>query len=185
MVLSFSLSKSLRGGLIVTCLMLAGAVLPSTAAPVPLSSVLGSPVEGAWRTLQGTEVMIAPCDQAYCGSLSWIVIPKEFSALCEADKTAFSTKMMDAKNPDPVLKTRSILGMQMMTLQPTADPRTFTARIYSSEDGQTYDGLIWVINGDTTLRLGGGCVGPICAVTQEWPRVPPRETAPDFTCRPD
>jgi uncharacterized protein (DUF2147 family) len=165
-------------------LMLAGSVLPSTAAPVPLSSVLGAPVEGAWRTLQGSEVTIAPCNGAYCGTLSWVVIPKDFTALCEQDRTAFGSQMVDTNNPDPTLKTRPILGLQMMTLQPTNDPRTFTAHIYNSEDGKNYDGLVWVVNNDTTLRLGGGCIGSICAVTQDWPRVPVRQNTPDFTCKP-
>jgi hypothetical protein len=32
------------------------------------------------------------------------------------------------------------------------------------------------------LRLGGGCLMGLCAVTQDWPRVPPRDNTPDFTC---
>lgn len=162
--------------------MLGGVVLSAQAAPVPLSSVLGSPVEGSWRTLQGTEVTVAPCAQAYCGTLSWVVVPKAYTPICEQDKAAFAVQMTDLNNPDPALKTRPILGMQILELQTTGDPRTFTAQIYNSEDGKSYDGVVWVVNNDTTLRLGGGCIGSLCAVTQDWPRVPVRANTPDFTC---
>jgi uncharacterized protein (DUF2147 family) len=183
--LSFPLLKSLLGALAAATLMLAAAVVPSNAAPVALSSILGSPIEGSWRTLQGTEVTVAPCDEAYCGTLTWVVVPKQFTPICEQDKAAFALQMTDLNNPDPALKTRPILGMEILKLQPTGDPRTFNAHIYNSEDGKSYDGLVWVVNNDTTLRLGGGCLGSLCAVTQDWPRVPARLTTPDFTCRPE
>jgi len=159
------------------------ATLPALAAPVALTSI-GSPLEGTWRTLNGTEVSIAPCDQGFCGTLSWVVIPKEFSAQCEQDKAAFGAQMLDLQNPDASLKARPVVGMMMMTLRPSSDPKTFTANIYNAQDGKNYDGVAWVINGDSTLRLGGGCMGSICAMTQDWPRVPVREGPPDFTCQP-
>jgi uncharacterized protein (DUF2147 family) len=144
----------------------------------------GSPVLGSWKTQNGTEVTIAPCGKGYCGSLSWVVIPKDYSSICEQDKAAFGAQMLDVNNQDASLKTRKIVGMQMMTLKPTNDPRTFTGSIYNAEDGKTYDGIIWIVNNDQTLRLGGGCLGNICVVTQDWPRVPVRDNTPDFSCRP-
>lgn len=153
------------------------------AAPVPLSSVVASPIEGAWRTQNGTEVTIAPCDAGFCGTLSWVVIPKEHSAECEKDKPAFGALMLDYQNPDFALKLRQIVGLQMMTLAPTADPNTFNATIYNAEDGQNYEGTATVL-AQNTLRLGNGCVMNVCVVSQDWPRVPPRPDAPAFTCRP-
>ncbi|HVY52324.1 MAG TPA: DUF2147 domain-containing protein [Devosia sp.] len=170
----------------VACLMfLAVAAIgpPVVAAPMPLSSMIGSPIEGSWRTQNGTEVTIAPCPEGYCGTLSWIVIPPEYSAQCEQDKAAFGAQMLDQRNPNKALRNRPLVGMQMMTLKPTNDPLAFTAHIYNSEDGKSYDGNAWVVDNNNTLRLGGGCVGSICVVTQDWPRVPPRAGAPDFTCR--
>lgn len=154
------------------------------AAPLPLSSVLASPVEGAWKTQNGTEITIAPCDAGFCGTLSWVVIPKEHSAECEKDKAGFGALMLDYQNPKMALKLRQIVGMQMMTLVPTSDPNTFNATIYNVEDGRTYEGTAAVL-AQNTLRLGNGCVMNDCAASQDWPRVPPRPNAPDFTCRPE
>jgi uncharacterized protein (DUF2147 family) len=157
--------------------------VPVAAAPVPLGAVVGSPVEGSWKTQNGTEVTIAPCAEGYCGTLSWIVIPPQYSAQCEQNKAAFGAKMLDQRNPDQALRGRSLIGMQMMTLKPTGDPLAFTVHIYNSEDGKSYDGNAWVVDNNGTLRLGGGCMGSMCVMTQDWPRVPVREGAPDFTCR--
>ena len=158
------------------------AAMPAGAAPIALSSILASPIEGTWKTLNGTELTVAPCPEGFCGTLSWIVIPKQYSAMCEQDKAAFGAAMVDLKNPDPSLRTRPMLGLQILTLKPTNDPLAFTAHIYSAEDGKSYDGNVWVVNNNQTLRLGGGCIGSICAVTQDWPKVPTREGTPDFTC---
>jgi uncharacterized protein (DUF2147 family) len=156
--------------------------LPAAAAPVALSSLISSPIEGTWRTENGTEVTIAPCPEGFCGSLSWVVIPKANSAQCNQDKAAFGALMTDMNNQNKALRKRPILGMQMLTVKPTGDPLSFTASIYNAEDGKTYDGLIWVVNGNSTLRLGGGCIASMCVITQDWPRVPERPDTPDFTC---
>lgn len=164
-------------------LVISATLLPAGAAPIALTSLV-SPVEGSWQTLNGTEITVAPCDQGFCGSLSWIVIPKEYAGLCQMNKDAFGTQMLDTKNPDPTLRTRSMIGMQMLTLKPTDAPDRFDIHIYNAQDGQSYDGEAWVKNGNNTLTVGGGCVGPVCAVTQDWPRVPVRPDAPNFACTP-
>ncbi len=144
---------------------------------------LPAPVEGTWRTLNGTEVTVAPCPQGYCGTLSWIVVPSEEAGLCHADRDAFRQLLLDYRNANKSLQTRPLLGAPILTLKPTGDPTTYTATIYNAEDGKSYDGLIWVVDGNRVLRLGGGCLVGLCAVTQDWPRVPDREGTPDFTCQ--
>ncbi len=149
----------------------------------PAIAQSGSPAEGSWRTLNGTEIAITPCPTGFCGTLSWVVIPRAQSEQCRAmDKLSFASLMMDYKNPDKTLQTRPILGMPMMTLTPTNDPRAFRASVYNPEDGSTNNVSVWIIDHDRTLRLGGGCVGSMCVVTQDWPRAPVREGTPDFTC---
>jgi len=164
--------------------MLAGGLFAGAAgaAPVALTSLM-SPAQGTWRTQNGTEVTIAPCDQGLCGTLSWVVIPKKNADLCRmTDKQAFASLMMDYNNPDKAQQTRPILGLNMLTLTATADPSTFTARVYNPEDGSTNDVSVFIVNNGTTLRIGGGCIGSICAVTQDWPKVPDRPVTPDFSC---
>jgi uncharacterized protein (DUF2147 family) len=142
-----------------------------------------SPAEGTWKTQNGTEIHVAACGKGYCGSLSWVVIPQAQAGMCRGtDKAAFASLMMDYQNPDQALKTRPILGMQMLTLTPTSDPAAFGGKVYNAQDGSTNDISVWILNEGTTLRIGGACLGSVCAVTQDWPRVPDRENTPDFTC---
>lgn len=157
----------------------------AAAAPVPLSSLAppASPAEGTWRTSNGTEVTIGPCAQGLCGTLSWIVIPKKNAEQCRTtDKQSFASLILDYNNPDKALQTRSLLGMTMLTLKPTGDPNSFNVRVYNPEDGSTNDAQLFILNGGSTLRIGGGCIGSMCVKSEDWPRVPDRPDAPDFTC---
>jgi uncharacterized protein (DUF2147 family) len=156
---------------------------PTHAAPVPLSSVMGPSVLGTWRTMEGDEISVAPCGDALCGTLSYIVIPKKNAADCKSmDHQAFGALMLDYTNPDKSLQTRPLLGVQMMSIKTTPDPNTYTASVYNPQDGSTNDIQVFIVNGGSTLRVGGGCIGSMCAVTQDWPKVPDRPDAPDFTC---
>jgi len=141
-----------------------------------------SSIQGTWRTANGTEINIAPCDSGFCGTLSWIVIPPEQAGMCKMmPKADFGSLMLDYKNPDKARQTRSLLGVQMLAVKATNDPNAYTASVYNAEDGSTNDVQLWVVDGNT-LRIGGACVANICAVTQDWPRVADRAATPDFTC---
>lgn len=139
------------------------------------------PIEGTWQTLTGTEINVQPCGAEFCGFFSFIAIPPgKDSEVCRSmAKTDFATLILDYKNPDQSLQTRPLLGLQAVSIKPAKDPNAYTANIYNAEEGKAYDVLLWV-KGDT-LTLGGGCLGSLCAVTQDWPRVPDR-AAPDFSC---
>lgn len=135
-------------------------------------------IEGTWQTQQGTEVTVAPCASGYCGILSWIVIPKEHSAECTADKLGFEAKMLDYQNPDKSLRTRSLIGLQMMSMRPTGNPNRYDVHIYDSEHGKYYDGAVEVDGNTLNLQQ---CLG-ICVTVQSWPRVATRPLIPDVSC---
>jgi len=137
-----------------------------------------APIEGTWQTQGGTEVNIAPCSAGYCGALSWIVIPKEYSGKCNADRAGFGAAMVDTKNPDPSLRNRSLVGLQILTLKPTNDPTRYDVHIYSSEDGKSYDGEAKVDGNSLDLQQ---CLG-LCVTIQTWPRVADRSGPADFSC---
>ena len=172
---------ALRGAVAGAAMIVAGSVAPALADAVPLSALVASPVEGTWKTQDGPEITVTPCPQGFCGTLSWVVIPKAYQSMCEQNKAAFGALMLDEKNADPALRTRPILGLQMLTLTPTGDPNAFTAKVYNPQDGSTNDISVWIV-AQNTMRIGGACLGTICAVTQDWPRVAPREVNPDFSC---
>jgi len=95
---------------------------------------------------------------------------------------AFAALMLDYSNPDKSLQTRPLLGLNMMQIKPTGDPNTYTASVYNPQDGSTNDVEVFILNGGSTLQIGGACMGTMCAVTQDWPKVPDRPDAPTFTC---
>lgn len=143
-----------------------------------VAPAVAAPVEGTWQTQGGTEVTVVPCGSSYCGLLSWIVIPPDHSADCRADREKFASQMLDYTNPDPALRSRPLVGMQMMSLKPTNNPTRYDVHLYNTQDGKSYDGVV-VVDGNT-LNLQS-CVG-ICFTVQSWPRVPTRPGPPDFTC---
>jgi len=142
------------------------------------SAASAAPIEGTWQTQEGTEVNVTPCGADYCGVLSWIVIPHQYAATCNADREKFGAQMLDTKNPDPSQRGRSLVGMQMMTLKPTSDPTRYDVHLYSSEDGKSYDGSAKIDGNSLNLQQ---CLG-ICITVQSWPRVPDRVGTPDFSC---
>jgi len=146
---------------------------PATAIPV-------APIVGTWRTLTGTEINVTPCGKKFCGTFSFIVIPAKDAETCRSTpKTEFAALILDYQNPDKSLQSRPLLGFKALTLTPTDKDDAYKANIYNAEEGKTYN-VEMRVSGDT-LTLGAGCFGSVCAVTQDWPRVPDR-AAPDFTC---
>ena len=166
--------------------MLALGALGALAAPVPAqdptASHISAPIEGTWRTLTGTEINVQPCGTGFCGTFSYIVVPPgKDSQVCQSmPKSDFATLILDYKNANQKLQTRSLLGLAAVSIKPTRDPNAYTANIYNAEEGKSYDVLLWTQR--DRLTLGGGCLGSMCAVTQDWPRVPDRENTPDFAC---
>ena len=161
---------------------IAGALVLMAATLAAAAPAQGAAIEGTWRAPNGAEISVSPCPEGYCGTLSWIVMPRDQAALCASmPKDDFAPLILDYKNENKAMQTRSLLGVRMLTLKPGNGPEGYSGTVYNAEEGKSYDVLIWILKGQT-LRLGGGCLGSFCAVTQDWPRVADREVAPDFTC---
>lgn len=137
-----------------TILIAAGLAL--AAAP----ALAADPVEGVWLTQAGTgKVTIAPCAgkaDRLCGKITWLKNP--------ADAIA-----KDANNPDPALKSRTILGLPMIwNFKPGGAPGKWTGgKIYDPNTGKTYDSKI-SLNSNGTLKVEG-CVLVVCQA-QTWRR---------------
>jgi uncharacterized protein (DUF2147 family) len=176
-------------GVLALCLGLNG--LPATAQDTstvpdpsavqdPATARVAAPIEGTWRTLTGTEITVTPCGKKFCGTFSYIVIPAKDADACRSmPKPEFAALMLDYQNPDKGQQGRQLLGLKALTLTPTGKDDAYEANIYNAEEGKTYN-VQMSVKGDT-LTLAAGCFGSMCAVTQDWPRVPNR-AAPDFTC---
>lgn len=137
--------------------------LPIVAAGLLLAATpafAADPVEGDWLTQSGSgKVTIGPCPgkpALMCGRLTWLKDP--------ADAVA-----KDTHNPDPALRTRTILGLPMIwNFKAAGQPGKWTGgKIYDPEAGKTYDSKI-SINANGTLKVEG-CILVICQA-QTWKR---------------
>lgn len=163
----------MAGALAATAVMMFPAIaqdLPVVEAP-PLD-----PIEGIWQTRLLSEVTITSCAEGFCGYLSRIVVPTENLTAEEAEAAAAMAPetFTDARNKDPELRNRPMLGLQLLTLRPSQKPNIYDGEIYNPEDGNTYSGYVEMLAPDL-VRLNG-CVlfNTICR-GEDWARLPPPE----------
>ena len=109
-----------------------------------------------WLTANGSGIIrIEACGKQTCGR---IVGPGP-----KADKNAATT---DTKNPDPKLRTRSIVGMAILTGFTAQPDGKFTGgQIYDPTEGKVYRSE-FRRKRDGKLEVKG-CVGHIC-IGQTW-----------------
>ncbi|WP_309087663.1 DUF2147 domain-containing protein [Phenylobacterium sp.] len=131
-------------------------LLAAAASLLATPAFAADPVEGEWLTQAGTaKVRIAPCAgkaDRLCGTVVWL-------------KNAGAK---DANNPDPKLRDRAIVGMNLIRDFKQAGPGRWTGgKIYDPESGKTYDSKISA-NANGTLKVEG-CVLVVCQA-QTWRR---------------
>jgi uncharacterized protein (DUF2147 family) len=115
------------------------------------------PVEGEWLTQdKGGKVRIAACPgkaDRMCGTTSWVKDP---------------TKVLDEKNPNAALRSKPLLGQQVIRDFKQAAPGRWTGgKIYDPKTGKTYDSKM-TANANGSLKVEG-CVLMICQA-QTWTR---------------
>jgi uncharacterized protein (DUF2147 family) len=114
------------------------------------------PVTGRWVTEEKDAVVaIAPCGKAMCGAVDRFLVPPPQGL-----------DQRDINNPDAKLRTRKLLGMQILTSF-VADGKVWRGRIYDPKSGKSYRSIIRR-KGPNVLEVKG-CIGPFCQ-TQEWKR---------------
>jgi len=105
-------------------------------------------VIGPWKTDGDSAVLeIHGCRDKLCGKVVWLKNPKYVSS---KDGPVGSSKV-DLKNPDPSLRNRPIIGMQVIEgLTATGDCRWEHGICYDPESGNSYQCKIHL---DTANRL--------------------------------
>ncbi len=120
------------------------------------------PAEGVWLTADGgAQVRVAPCaDQVdqLCGTIVWLK-----DALDERGQP-----VRDAHNPKPELRSREILGLELLHgLRRRSAGHWTGGRVYNSDNGKSYRASIQVTK-QGTLRIDG-CLLIFCS-GQTWKR---------------
>ncbi len=98
-----------------------------------------------------TKIQIEECEQQYCGTVVWMENPRN-----------------DTENPDPELRDRPIVGIQIFNDMVKISDTQWNGSLYNPENGKTYSGSLIIINSDT-LKLQGCIIWPLCK-TDVWTR---------------
>ncbi len=114
---------------------------------------------GIWMTQAGdAKVQVAPCGAALCGKVIWLKQPID---------PATKRPQADDKNPNPALRDRPIIGIQLFIDMKPSGPNVWSGRIYNADDGQSYAST--VTQTDAARLEVRGCVGALCG-TEVWTR---------------
>ncbi len=76
----------------------------------------------------------------------------------------------DDKNPDPALRKRPIKGIVIMNGARKSGDNKWKGRLYNTQDGKTYDGVVTVKSGQA-LDLEGCVLGGMVCRGVTWARV--------------
>ena len=124
--------------------------------PVLLLAAAGAhaaePIAGRWVTENGKAVVaIQPCGATLCGRIARILVPTPGAA------------PTDARNPDPKLRSRPVLGLEVLTGF-TDNGKAWRGRIYDPEAGKWYKSIVRREAGGLKVE---GCVLMFCRA-QRW-----------------
>ncbi len=118
----------------------------------PVFAQKGTDLAGLWQTENaGSTVRIARCGAGYCGTIAATPGPG-----------------LDAKNPDPALQSRKLVGVQIMSAG-TPSGEGFEGSLYNPNDGKTYAGSL-TPKGPDTVEVAG-CVLSVLCKRQTWRRI--------------
>jgi uncharacterized protein (DUF2147 family) len=142
-------------------LRVACSLSPALLAATSVSAQSPTPV-GVWLDAnERIQVEIAPCGERLCGKIVWFRWPNDTRGL----------PLVDLKNPDPVLRTRPLLGLTILHGLRRAGERTWDdGIIYNPEDGVNYHALM-SMQDDGTLRVRAYVLFPLFGKTLIWTRV--------------
>ncbi|GBU18925.1 MULTISPECIES: DUF2147 domain-containing protein [Methylobacterium] len=132
--------------------VLAAAALAALIATLPAAAQKGADASGLWLTQTGdSKVRLSRCGAGYCGVIA-----------------STSGKGIDEHNPDPALRGRSVVGVQIVNA-PTASGEGYEGTLYNPKDGKTYSGSL-KITGPGTIEVAGCVMGVFCK-RQTWKKV--------------
>lgn len=119
-------------------------------------------IAGRWATQGfGSIVEISPCagaERGLCGRILWLWEPND----------AAGRQRTDARNPDRALRSRPLVGVEILRgLNETTPGVWSNGSLYNPDDGRTYTGAIRLR--DRTLELRG-CALEVFCQTQTWRR---------------
>jgi uncharacterized protein (DUF2147 family) len=140
---------------------LAVAGLALAAWPAAANDVRPAPY-GVWMPEdEESMVEIYDCGDAMCARVVWML----------EGRGEDGEILTDIYNPDPALRSKPVLGLEVMTeITPTDEDKVWQGRVYNPKDGRTYDFWLTVKSEEQITIQGCGLYNLICQ-THTWNRV--------------
>lgn len=129
----------------------------STVAPAGAADPAGN-----WLTEGGSQVRIASCGAALCGTLV---------SLREPNDRETGKPKVDRNNADNAKRTRPLLGIAIVLGMKPNGPDKWAGHVYNAEDGKTYSGYL-TLTSASELKLQGCIAGGLICKSQTWTRKP-------------
>lgn len=125
------------------------------AVAIPAQAETMADFVGRWRDSDGeSEIAIARCGPALCGRIVWLKEPR-----------------VDRFNPNESLRTRALLGMQVLSGFAPDASGTLTGNGYNPADGKTYRTTL-ALAGPQSLVIRGCVLGGLICDDDTWTRQP-------------
>lgn len=107
---------------------------------------------GLWKTDGGdSRLELFKCSDKICGKIVWLKVPHYIDAV---DGPVGKTKV-DWKNPDPAVRKRPILGLQVMKgFTPRSGNRWDNGTCYDPESGKNYKCKMQLAGSDRLVLRG-------------------------------
>ncbi|WP_088345557.1 MULTISPECIES: DUF2147 domain-containing protein [Rhodomicrobium] len=110
---------------------------------------------GVWENPEnGSHIQIAKCGGGVCATVVKVKDPSR----------------TDTQNPDPQLRKRPIKGIVIMNGATKSDAKTWSGKLYNTQDGQTYSGTLSVVD-KNHVKLQGCVMGGLVCKGPTWNRV--------------
>lgn len=134
------------------------------------TTVLGAgtgDILGIWKTeLDESKVEVYRCGETICGKIVWLKRP----VYTNGSDGQVGTPIIDRKNPDPNLRNRPLIGLQIMQGFNNLDETTWgNGTLYDPKSGKSYRGKIHLAAPDR-LELRGFIGIPLFGRTSVWTR---------------
>lgn len=139
----------------------AGLAAAAVAVAGPACAAEPSSITGRWATEGfGSIVEIRPCagePAELCGRIVWLWAP-----------APAARPRIDRSNPDAALRTRPLVGIEIVSGLGETSPGLWTGgRLYNPDDGRTYTGSARLRGGLLELK---GCAFNVVCRSQTWRR---------------
>ncbi|MBI3699298.1 MAG: DUF2147 domain-containing protein [Afipia sp.] len=107
---------------------------------------------GLWLTQKGdARIQVSSCGSGICGKVVW---------LKDTIDPQTGKPQVDDKNPNPALRSRSMIGVQLFIGMTSNGPGSWIGKIYNADDGGTYDSKVKMIS--ASQMNVEGCLGAFC-----------------------